>query len=75
MEVGILASHSPPIEIEAINKSPFHHFNTPLPDTLDFLLQEVTITGSVPILSDCIAMLMVSENPSISYLFSTIPSV
>ena len=40
-----------PIEVEVINESLVPHFNPLLPNTLEFILQEVTITSSVIISS------------------------
>lgn len=55
-------STTTPFEVEVIDKSMLPHFNPPLLDTLDFVLQEVTTIDSVPISPHCIVMSSVSEN-------------
>ena len=75
LEVESPSSNSPPVELEVINKSPLSHFNPPLPNTLDFILQEVNIIDSDVVSLHYIVMSMGHETSYISSPSSTIPSV
>ena len=75
MEVESPSSHSPLVEVEVIEKNHLPHFNLPLLDTLDYVLQEVNIIDYDLVSPYYMIMSMVSQTQSVSSPTSTIPSV
>ena len=64
VEVKSPFNSTTPFEVEVIIESHVPHFNPPLSDTLDYVLQEASITDNVPISPNHIIMSSVKKTSS-----------